>query len=158
MGGYLAKAGEGRKGRSVTQRRKGAEGREGFTQRREGAEGREGFTQRRKGAKGRNRRVRRARRGGLRPAGVLSRPAFRGGYRGPPLPSTGSGCTFHGKKSRAPGGHPPPLAGDPWESWARCLSDGRRAHATAGDDRVLLILLFASSRRCERSPPSRMSR
>jgi len=43
---------------------------------------------------------------GLRIAGVLSRPAFRGGYRGTPLPSTGSGCTLHGKKSHAPRGIP----------------------------------------------------
>jgi len=51
-------------------------------------------------------------------------PAPLAAYRGSPLPSTGSGCTLHGKKA-APTWHPPPLAGDPCESWARCSCHGR---------------------------------
>ncbi len=75
---------------------------------------------------------------GARIAGVLSRPAFRGGYRGTPLPSTGSGCTLHGKKSRPPRGTGvPPVS-----------NHGQDAHATAGDDGVLLILLSAPLRLC----------
>jgi len=48
---------------------------------------------------------------GLGIAGVLSRPAFRGGYRATPLPSTGSGCTLHGKKRPPPTWHGRPARG-----------------------------------------------
>jgi len=34
------------------------------------------------------------------------------------------------------------------ESWARCLSDGRRARATTGEDGILLMLLSATLRLC----------
>ena len=33
----------------------------------------------------------------------------------------------------------------PWKSWAGCLSDGRRAHATTGEEGVILIYLSALS-------------